>query len=56
MNEMYVEAYEMALKVEFLASSEELFLYAGALYSAMTWGKDVDERNKMIRKKAAPAK
>lgn len=46
----YSQAVKMALKVEFLANSEELFLYAGALYSAMIWGREVDEENKKIRK------
>ncbi len=46
----YSQAVKMALKVEFLANSEELFLYAGALYSAMMWGREVDEENKKIRK------
>lgn len=50
-DEMYIEAYEMALKVEFLASGEELKLYAGALYSAMEWGRGIDERNKEIQEK-----
>lgn len=45
----YSQAVKMALKVEFLANSEELFSYAGALYSAMMWGREVDEKNKMIR-------
>ena len=34
----YSEALIAALKVDFLENSEELFLYAGALYSAMMWG------------------
>lgn len=41
----------MALKVEFLANSEELFLYAGALYSAMIWGRGIDEKNELIQRK-----
>ena len=47
---LYSKALSKALKVEFLANSEELFLYAGALYSAMMWGREVDEENKKIRK------
>lgn len=47
---LYSKAIKEALKVEFLANSEELFLYAGALYSAMMWGREVDEENKKIRK------
>lgn len=56
MKNMYVEAYKMALKVEFLANCEEIHLYADALYFAMMWGKEVDERNKVIREKTAPVK
>lgn len=51
MNKMYMEAYEMTLKVDFLENSEEIRLYADALYSAMMWGKEIDERNKAIREK-----
>lgn len=46
----YSKAIKEALKVEFLANSEELFLYAGTLYSAMMWGREVDKKNKKIRK------
>lgn len=56
MKNMYVEAYKMALKVEFLANCEEIHLYAGALYAAMMWGKEVDERNKVIKEKNIPVK
>lgn len=35
---VYSKALRTALKVDFLENSEELFLYAGALYSAMMWG------------------
>ena len=51
MKNMYVEAYKMALKVEFLANCEEIHLYAGALYAAMMWGKEIDESNKNIYRK-----
>ena len=47
---LYSKAFDKALKVEFLTNREELFLYAGALYSAMMWGREVDEKNKRIRK------
>ncbi|EYA20503.1 hypothetical protein NXY01_19255 [Bacteroides fragilis] len=40
----------MALKVEFLTSREELFLYANAVYSAIMWGREVDEKNRVIQK------
>lgn len=56
MKKIYMEAYEMALKVEFLASSEEIHLYADALYFAMMWGKEVDQKNKVIWEKTTPAK
>ena len=51
MIENYTDAYKLALKVEFLSTSEELHSYAGALFSAMMWGKEVDEKNKAILKK-----
>lgn len=50
-NKMYIEAYEMALKVEFLASGEELKLYAGALYSAMKWGRVLMKEIKKSKKR-----
>lgn len=52
----YSEAFKMALKVEFLANREELFLYAGALYSAIMWGRGIDENNKRILKEDASVK
>lgn len=48
---LYSKALSKALKVEFLANSEELFLYAGALYSSMLWGRGIDEKNKTIQGK-----
>lgn len=48
---LYSKAIKEALKVEFLANSEELFLYASALYSAMMWGRGIDEKNKAIRER-----
>lgn len=47
----YSEALRAALKVDFLENSEELFLYAGALYSAMIWGREVNEQNRIIQEK-----
>lgn len=47
-SDVYSQSIKMALKVEFLANSEELFLYAGALYSAMIWGRGIDEKNELI--------
>lgn len=43
---VYVKALDRALKVDFLATGEEAFLYASALYSAMMWGIGIDEKNK----------
>ncbi len=37
-------AVEMALKVGFLTTSEELVLYSSALYLAMEWGKKVGNK------------
>lgn len=34
-------AVEMALRVGFLTTSEELVLYSSALYLAMEWGRTV---------------
>nr|CAJ1852720.1 hypothetical protein AUSP0033_00046 [uncultured phage] len=53
---VYSQAIKAALKVDFLENSEELFLYAGALYSAMMWGKDIDEKNKAIQEMDKPLK
>lgn len=50
-NDIYSQAIGMALKVDFLTTSEELFLYASGIYSAMMWGRKVDERNKAIQEK-----
>lgn len=47
----YNQAIKMALKVEFLTSREELFLYAKAIYSAMIWGREVNEQNQIIQEK-----
>lgn len=48
---LYSKALDKALKVEFLTNSEELFLYAGALYSAMMWGRGIDEKDETIQRK-----
>ena len=47
----YNQAIKMALKVEFLTRREELFLYANAVYSAIMWSREVDEKNRIIMKK-----
>ena len=56
MIENYTDAYKLALKVEFLSTSEELHSYAGALFSAMMWGKEIDEKNKVIQEKNSSVK
>lgn len=48
---LYGKAFDKALKVEFLTNREELFLYAGALYSAMMWGRRIDKQKERIRLK-----
>jgi len=53
---VYSEALRAALKVDFLENSEELLLYAGALYSAMMWGRGIDEKNKVIQEMDKPIK
>ncbi|WP_294504128.1 hypothetical protein [uncultured Bacteroides sp.] len=50
-NYLYSKALDKALKVKFLTSREELFLYAGALYSAMMWGRGIDEKDETIQRK-----
>lgn len=37
--------------VEFLTSREELFLYAKAIYFAMMWGREVNEKNRVLQEK-----
>lgn len=48
---LYTQAFQAAIRVEFLANSEELYLYAGALYDAMVWGENETRKNKEIRRK-----
>lgn len=55
-SDVYSQSIKMALKVEFLTNSEELFLYAGALYSAMIWGRGIDEKNELIQGKDTSVK
>lgn len=50
-NDLYAEALKKALKVGFISNSQELKQYAGALYSAMMWGRGIDEKNKTIRER-----
>ena len=48
---LYNDALCMAIKVKFLTNSEELFQYAHALYSAMMWGKGINEKHEVIQEK-----
>lgn len=50
-NYLYSKALDKALRVEFLTNREEFFLYAGALYFAMMWDREIDEKNKTIQGK-----
>lgn len=46
------ECIEIAKKVDFLKTKEELELYAGALLAAKKWGEKVDLQNKKFRNKS----
>ena len=48
---VWTDAKCAALRVEFLTSCEELFLYAKAIYSAIIWGREVNEKNRVIQEK-----
>lgn len=48
---VWTDAKCAAFRVEFLTSREELFLYAKAIYSAMMWGREVNEQNQIIQEK-----
>ena len=47
---LYADSIKEATKVEFLASSEELFLYAVSLYNSMMWGRKIDRENLRSRR------
>ena len=50
--ELLGNSIQIALKVKFLANSEELSLYAGAIYSAIMWGRgksQFQERKKYLK-------
>lgn len=49
--DLYADSLQLALKVDFIASSEELRLYATAIYNALMWSKKVDRRNNKIQKR-----
>lgn len=48
---IWTDAKCAALRVEFLVSHEELFLHASAIYSAIMWGREVNEQNRIIQEK-----
>ena len=48
---LYAESMKMALRVDFLANSEELRLYTASIYNASIWSREVDKRNKTILKR-----
>ena len=48
---VWTDAKCAALRVEFLTSREELFLYAKAIYFAMMWGREVKEKNRVLQEK-----
>lgn len=48
---VWTDAKCAALRVEFLTSREELFLYAKAIYFAMMWGREVNEKNRVLQEK-----
>lgn len=51
-NDLLAKSYELAMKVDFLETSQEVRMYAESLCEAMMWGKKIDEQkiNKMICK------
>lgn len=49
---LYTQAFQAAIRVEFLANSDELYLYAGALYNAMVWGEEETRKSKELRRKS----
>lgn len=49
--ELLSNSIQIALKVKFLATSEELSLYAGAIYSAIMWGRGEGKSQFQERKK-----
>ena len=48
---VWTDAKCAALRVEFLTTREELFLYAKAIYFAMMWGREVNEKNRVLQEK-----
>lgn len=56
MDKDYGKAVRAAFRVEFLQTSEELFMYARAIYAALKWGKGIDEAATKNNPKNEPAK
>ena len=48
---VWTDAKCAAFRVELLTNREELFLYAKAIYSAIMWSREVNEKNRVILKK-----
>ena len=48
---LYADSIKEATKVEFLASREELFLYAVSLHNSMMWGRKIDRENLRSKKR-----
>ena len=48
-NDLLAKSYELAMKVDFLETSQEVRMYAESLCEAMMWGKKID--NNIISKK-----
>lgn len=49
--ELLADSMKSALRVEFLATSEELSLYAGAIYSAIMWGRGINESKSQFQER-----
>lgn len=47
---LYAESMIKALRVDFLANSEELRLYATSIYNASIWSREVDKKIKPFSK------
>lgn len=52
----YNRAAKLALKVDFITTGRELYLYTNAIYDAMRWGREIDKRNKSLGEKEKSVK
>lgn len=52
----YSRAAKLALKVDFITTGRELYLYTNAIYDAMRWGREIDKRNKSLSEKEKSVK